>query len=136
MAVKDSEKNKEYVAKHRKSTRAAMGDEEYRKKEAEARALRRKKSKSKTSTRGYHTTTLKPLDINELFETHTLKPLDINNLINLLPSLPAMPKLQEKKKRTRKQKPKEEITDNMSFQEKRKIYMREYMREYNKLQKK
>ena len=97
MAVKDSEKNKEYVAKHRKSTRAAMGDEEYRKKEAEARALRRKKSKSKTSTRGYHTTTLKPLDINELFETHTLKPLDINNLINLLPSLPAMPKLQEKK---------------------------------------
>ena len=47
-----------------------------------------------------------------------------------------MPKLQEKKKRTRKQKPKEEITDNMSFQEKRKIYMREYMREYNKLQKK
>ena len=41
MAVKDNEKNKEYVAKHRKAARATMGDEEYKKKEAEARALRR-----------------------------------------------------------------------------------------------
>jgi hypothetical protein len=136
MAVKDSEKNKEYVAKHRKAARATMGDEEYKKKEAEARALRRKKAKAKQVQEAITLPPLKPLDINELFETHTLKPLDINNLINLLPSLPAMPKLQEKKTRTRKQKPKEEITDNMSFQEKRKIYMREYMREYKKLQKK
>ena len=57
----------------------------------------------------------KPLDINELFETHTLKPLDINNLINLLPSLPSIPKPQEKKKRGLKPKPQESITENISF---------------------
>jgi len=38
-------KNNEYVAKHRKKAREDMGDEAYRKKEAEARALRRQKAK-------------------------------------------------------------------------------------------
>ncbi len=136
MAVKDNEKNKEYVAKHRKAARATMGDEEYKKKEAEARALRRKKAKAKQAEEAITLPPLKPLDINELFDTHTLKPLDMNNLINLLPSLPTIPKPQEKKKRGRKPKPQETITENMSFKEKRKIYMREYMREYKKLQKK
>ncbi len=69
-----------------------------------------------------------------LFETYSLKPLDISNLINLLPPIPTMPKLQEKKKQGRKPKPQVKITDNMSFKEIRKIYMREYMREYNILQ--
>ena len=57
MAVKDNEKNKEYVAKHRKAARATMGDEEYKKKEAEARALRRKKSQSQKSRGGNYTST-------------------------------------------------------------------------------
>ena len=136
MAVKDNEKNKEYVVKHRKAARATMGDEEYKKKEAEARALRRKKAKAKQAEEAITLPPLKPLDINELFDTHTLKPLDMNNPINLLPSLPTIPKPQEKKKRGRKPKPQENITENMSYKEKRKIYMREYMREYKKLQKK
>jgi hypothetical protein len=38
-------KNNEYVAKHRQKAREDMGDEAYRKKEAEARALRRRKAK-------------------------------------------------------------------------------------------
>ena len=33
MAVKDNEKNKEYVAKHRKAARATMGDEDKEKDE-------------------------------------------------------------------------------------------------------
>ena len=39
-------KNNEYVAKHRKKAREDMGDEAYKKKEAEARALRRQKEKA------------------------------------------------------------------------------------------
>ncbi len=81
MAVKDNEKNKAYVAKHRE---------------------------------------LK------------LQQLDINNLINALPPLPPLPKPQEKKKRGRKPKPQEEITDNMTYKEKRRIYMRNYMKNYKK----
>jgi hypothetical protein len=56
-----------------------------------------------------------------------LQPLDINNLINLLPH-PPKPQ-PEKKKPGRKPKPQEEITDNMTYKEKRKIYMRNYMRQ-------
>jgi hypothetical protein len=47
MPVKDNQKNKEYVAKHRTTSRATMGDAEYRKNEAEARALRRQKEKAR-----------------------------------------------------------------------------------------
>ena len=38
-------KNNAYVAKHRQKAREDMGDETYRKKEAEARVLRRRKAK-------------------------------------------------------------------------------------------
>ena len=39
-------KNNEYVAKHRKKAREELGDEAYKKKEAEARKLRRQKAKA------------------------------------------------------------------------------------------
>ncbi len=47
MPASNNQKNKEYVVKHKKSARAEMGDEQYRKKEAAARALRRQKGKRK-----------------------------------------------------------------------------------------
>jgi len=40
-------KNNEYVAKHRKKAREELGDEAYKKKEAEARKLRRQKAAEK-----------------------------------------------------------------------------------------
>ncbi len=49
MPVKDNQKNKEYVAKHKTTARATLGDPVYRKKEAEARALRHQKEKARKS---------------------------------------------------------------------------------------
>ena len=133
MGVKDNQKNKEYVAKHRKTLRATLGDDGYKKEEAEARALRRKKEKAKKAQEAKVLPPLKSLDINELFDMPKLQPLDINNLINLLPP-PPKPQ-PEKKKPGRKPKPQEEITDNMTYKEKRKLYMRNYMKEYKPSQK-
>jgi hypothetical protein len=127
MGVKDNQKNKEYVAKHRTAARATMGDAEYKKKEAEARALRRQKERARKAQEAITLPPLKLSVANELFDLPKLQPLDINNLINLLPP-PPKPQ-PEKKKRGRKPKPHEEITDNMTFKEKRKIYMRNYMRQ-------
>ncbi len=124
MAVKDNEKNKAYVAKHRELLRATLGNDGYKKREAKARALRRKKEKERKAQQAITLPPLKPLNIPDL-----LQQLDINNLINALPPLP---KPQEKKKRGRKSKPQEEITDNMTYKEKRKIYMRNYMKTYKK----
>ena len=42
-------KNNEYVAKYRKKAREEIGDEAYKKKEAETRALRRQKAKAKAA---------------------------------------------------------------------------------------
>ena len=134
MAVKDNQKNKEYVAKHRTAARATMGDAEYKKKEAEARALRRQKEKVKKAQEAITLPPLKLSGANELFDLPKLQSLDINNLINLLPPLPKPQP--EKKKRGRKPKPHEEINDNMTYKEKRKIYMRNYMKQYKQLQKK
>jgi hypothetical protein len=134
MPVKDNQKNKEYVAKHRTTARATLGDAEYRKKEAEARALRRQKEKARKAQEAITLPPLKLSGANELFDLPKLQPLDINNMINLLPPLPKPQP--EKKKRGRKPKPHEEITDTMTYKEKRKIYMRNYMKEYKKLQKK
>jgi hypothetical protein len=97
------------------------------KKKAEARALRRQKEKARKAQEAITLPTLKSLNANELFDLPKLQPLDINNLINLLPP-PSKPQ-PEKKKRGRKPKSHEEITDNMTFKEKRKIYMRNYMRQ-------
>lgn len=134
MPVKDNEKNKAYVEKHRKKLRETIGDAEYRKREAEARALRRKKEKERKALEAITLPPIKPSNNNELFEIPKLQSLDINNLINLLPP-PPLPKPQEKKKRGRKPKPQEEITDNMTYKEKRRIYMRNYMAKYLKSKK-
>jgi hypothetical protein len=134
MAVKDNQKNKEYVAKHRTTARETMGDAEYKKEEVEARALRRQKERARKAQEAITLPPLKLSGANELFDLPKLQPLDINNMINLLPPLPKPQP--EKKKRGRKPKPHEEITDTMTYKEKRKIYMRNYMKEYKKLQKK
>ena len=81
MAVKDNQKNKEYVAKHRTAARATMGEAEYKKKEAEARALRRQKEKVKKAQEAITLPPLKLSGANELFDLPKLQPLDINNLI-------------------------------------------------------
>ena len=46
MPTKDKVKNQEYVAKHRTNLRASLGDEAYKKQEAEARKIRRQKAKA------------------------------------------------------------------------------------------
>jgi hypothetical protein len=51
----------------RERARATMGDAEYRKKEAEARALRSQKE-SKKSTRSHNSTTAKSSVANEIFD--------------------------------------------------------------------
>ena len=126
MVVKDGEKNKAYVKKHRTNKREELGEEEYKRREAEARALRRQKEKARKQQQAITLPPLKPLEINELFDISKLQPLDINNLINLLPPLL---KPQQKKKRGPKPKPQEEINENMTYKEKRRIYMRNYMRQ-------
>jgi hypothetical protein len=106
-----------------------LGNDGYKKREAEARALRRKKEKERKAQQAITLPPLKPLNIPDLFDIPKLQQLDINNLIN---ALPPVPKPQEKKKRGRKPKPQEEITDNMTYKEKRRIYMRNYMKNYKK----
>ncbi len=88
-----------------------------------------KKEKKRKARQAITLPPLKPLNIPDLFETPKLQQLDINNLINALPPLP---KPQEKTKRGRKPKPQEEITENMTYKEKRQIYMRNYMQTYKK----
>jgi hypothetical protein len=102
MEAKDNQKNKEYVAKHRTTRRATMGDAEYKKKEAEARALRRQKEKARKAQEAITLPPLKLSGANELFDLPKLQPLDINHLVNLLPPLPKPQP--EKKKRGRNTK--------------------------------
>ncbi len=134
MGVQDIQKNKVYVAKHRTASRATMGDAEYKNKEAEARAQRLQKERTRKTQEAITLPPLKVSVANQWFDLPKLQPLDINNLINLLPP-PPKPQ-PEMKKRGRKPKPHEEITDNMPYREKRKIYMRNYMEEYKKFQQK
>ena len=69
-------KNNEYVAKHRKKARADMGDEAYKKQEAEARKLRRQKAKAKTAEND-----LKPeQDLKTKLNTITY----VNDMLNTL----------------------------------------------------
>ena len=125
MPTKDHEKNKAYVAKHRKNLREQMGEEAYKKQEAEARKLRRQKKAKEANT-------LPPLDLNALKNYTSLPSMDINHLINLLPPPPPAPIQQ--KKRGRKPKPIEEATENMTAKERRRIYIRNYMLNYRKEQ--
>jgi hypothetical protein len=75
MTVKNPVKNQAYVAKHSKNLREQIGKEEYKKREAEARRLRRQKQKQ----------TLPPVDMEALKDYTSLCLMDITNLIDLLP---------------------------------------------------
>ena len=119
MPSPNNDKNKEYQAKHRKSTREQMGEEAYKKMESEARKLRRQKAKAKAQPQ---------IDMNALTNFTSLRPLDINQLMTFAPQ-PQPPQPQQKK-RGPKPKPAEEINENMTAKEKRRIYIRNYMREY------
>ena len=93
-------KNNEYVAKHRKKARADMGDEAYKKQEAEARKLRRQKAKAKTAEKD-----LKPeQDLKTKLNTITY----VNDMLNtLLPKvINAIP---EKRKVGRPKKPRNPV---------------------------
>ena len=68
MPSPNNDKNKEYQAKHRKSTREQMGEEAYKKMESEARKLRRQKAKAKAQPQ---------IDMNALANFTSLRPLDI-----------------------------------------------------------
>jgi hypothetical protein len=119
MPSPNNDKNNEYQARHRKTTREQMGEEAYKKMESEARKLRRQKAKAKAQPQ---------IDMNALANFTSLRPLDINHLMTLAPQ-PQQPRPQQKK-RGRKPKPAEEVNDNMTYKEKRRIYIRNYMREY------
>ena len=119
MPSPNNDKNKEYQAKHRKSTREQMGEEAYKKMESEARKLRRQKAKAKAQPQ---------IDMNALTNFTSLRPLDINQLMTFAPQ--RQPPQPQQKKRGPKPKPAEEINENMTAKEKRRIYIRNYMREY------
>ena len=59
MPTKDPVKNQEYVAKSRSKLRASIGDEAYKKQEAEARKLRRQKAKANANFNGTNNTNAK-----------------------------------------------------------------------------
>ena len=116
MPTKDKVKNQEYVAKHRTNLRASLGDEAYKKQEAEARKLRRQKAKANNqgeqTNRKIIATKMGNDMVNELFNN-----IKINE-----------PK---PKRRGRPQIPIPTDTTNLSYTERRKLYMRKYLRDLN-----
>ena len=122
MSVKDRIKNQEYVAKHCKNVRKEMGEDACKKREAQARKLRGLEEKEK---KAHEAKTLSPLDMEALKNYTALRPMDINNLINLLSPPPAR---KQQKKREPKPKQSKDVTDNMTAKEKRRNYIRDYMR--------
>ena len=116
MPTKTLEKNIEYVAKHRNNLRASMGNDAYKKKEAEARQLRRLRAKananSNTTNAKVQATQTGANMINDLF----------NNVLSSIP--------QTRRGRPRKDIP--ALTNDLSVAEKKRIYMRNYMRNYRK----
>ena len=114
MPTKDPVKNQEYVAKSRSKSRASMGDEAYKKQEAEARKLRRQKAKARNNNANSKivATQVASNMINDLFS-------------NILSSIP-------QKRRGRPRKEADVTTTNLSYKERRRIYMRNYMRTYRK----
>ena len=93
-------KNNEYVAKHRKKAREKLGDEAYKKQEAEARKLRRQKAKAKTAEKD-----LKP---EQDLKTKLNTIVYVNDILNtLLPKvINAIP---EKRKPGRPKKPRNPV---------------------------
>ncbi len=116
MPTKDKVKNQEYVAKHRTNLRTSIGDEAYKKQEAEARKLRRHKAKANNqeeqTKRKISATKMGNDMVNEIFNN-----VKINE-----------PK---PKKRGRPQIPIPTDTANLPYRERRKLYMRKYLRELN-----
>jgi len=112
MPTKDPVKNKEYVAKSRSKLRASIGDEAYKKQEAQARQLRRQKAKAKANPNLTHSkisaTQVASNMINDIF----------NNILSNIP--------QKRRGRPRKDTP--VSTSNLSYKERRRIYMQNYMR--------
>ena len=116
MPTKTLEKNKLYVAKHRTNLRASIGDEAYKKQEAQARQLRRLKAKANANS---STTTAK------LVATQTASSMVDDLFSNILSNIP----------QTRRGRPKKDIppiTTDLSYAQKRRIYMQNYMRSYRK----
>lgn len=116
MPTKDPVKNQEYVAKSRSKLRASIGDDAYKKQEAEARQLRRQKAKARNSLTNTSSkivaTQLASNMINDLF----------NNVLSGIPH----------KRRGRPRKDTPVSTQNLTYKERRRIYMRNYMRTYKK----
>ena len=77
MPTKTLEKNREYVARHRSKVRNLIGNDEYKKKEAERKRAYRASKKKESLT----LPPLKQLDINKLVNIPSLKSLDIYDLI-------------------------------------------------------
>ena len=114
MPTKDPAKNQEYVAKSRGKLRASICDEAYKKQEAEARKLRRQKAKARNN------------DTNSKIAATQVASYMVNDLFNnILSSIP-----QKRRGRPRKDTP--VSTANLSYKERRRIYMRNYMRTYKK----
>ena len=116
MPTKTLEKNREYVAKSRAKTRELIGDDAYKKQEAEARQLRRLKAKAKTDTNQVQA---------KLLANKTASNMIDDLFSNIISNIPI----------TRRGRPRINTntdTSNLSYTEKRRIYMRNYMRHYKK----
>jgi len=116
MPTKDKVKNQEYVAKHRTNLRASIGDEAYKKQEAEARKLRRHKAKA--DNQGEQTK-------RKIIATKMGNDM-VNDLFNNVKINEPKPK-----RRGRPLIPIPTDTANLPYREKRKLYMRKYLRELN-----
>lgn len=119
MPTKDSVKNREYVAKSRAKQIAAMGEEAYKKQQAEAQKLRRLKLKVKANEK-----------VIEDVKTKVVAKQVASNMTNdlfasVLSSVPS----------TRRGRPKLDTpisTEGLSKKDKYRVYMRLYMRTYKK----
>lgn len=119
MPTKDSIKNSEYVAKSRAKKKAAMGEDAYKKQQAEAQKLRRLKVKVKANVEARN-------ELNTKIVTTQVASTLTNDLFaSVLSSVPA----------TRRGRPKlatPASTEDLSKKDKHRLYMRLYMRAYKK----
>lgn len=134
MPTRDPIKNMEYVEKSRAKLRASIGDEAYKKKEADERRERYHKQKARELEFQRHQVKTK------VEATRTASNM-INDLFkNLKIEEPVVKRRVGRPKKERKPvgRPKKEDpvdTENMPYKEKKKIYMRKYMREVYKKKK-
>lgn len=133
MPTKDPIKNMEYVEKSRAKLRSSIGDEAYKKKEADERRARYHKQKARELE--FQRNQVK----SKVEATRTA-----SNMINdLFKNLKIEEPVKKKVGRPRKQRnpvgrPKKEDPvdiENLPYKEKKKIYMRNYMRDVYKKKK-